>query len=253
VSGPKSQPFSGRAVDGLGRPVSGVTVSLLAGSRIVVRTGDDGRFSGILSSGREDCVITFSNDRYGRYSTGGSPNREFVLRHRFDWGKAPLLPFEEGDKLDRDVRELLASEDWFADAEKLLGLIFKHQVDLRPVLRRLIGDARVGPKARDWLELLDDPADRDVFPRGRRYAPDKVVKETDLVEALQETARLKNISLTPQPTIDIDFIAFTPGLDRALIQCGINRVALTGITWQFIFRKVGKQWELRSAKEVGCS
>ena len=48
-------------------------------------------------------------------------------------------------------------------------------------------------------------------------------------------------------------MAFTDDLDRVLIQCGINRVAMTGITWQFVFRKVGKQWELRSVKEAGRS
>ena len=48
-------------------------------------------------------------------------------------------------------------------------------------------------------------------------------------------------------------MVFTDDLDRALIQCGINRVAMTGITWQFVFRKVGKQWELQSAKQAGRS
>lgn len=51
--------------------------------------------------------------------------------------------------------------------------------------------------------------------------------------------------------IEFDFIAFTKGLDRVLIQCGINRVAMMGITWQFVFRKDVKQWVLPSAKEVG--
>ncbi len=151
------------------------------------------------------------------------------------------------------MRELLASDDWLID-EKLLGLVFKHQQHLRPALRRLIRDAYVGARARDWLDLLDDPSDMDLFPKGRRYVPENKVEATDLVEAFQATARLRNFgSSSPQPMIDIDLIAFTPDLARALIQCGINRVAFTGITWQFVFRKVGNQWQLCSAKEAGRS
>ena len=41
---------------------------------------------------------------------------------------------------------------------------------------RLCRDAHVGARARDWLDLLDDPGDIDLFPKGRRYAPKKEVK-----------------------------------------------------------------------------
>ena len=75
-----------------------------------------------------------------------------------------------------------------------------------------------------------------------------------MIEALKATARLRNFfTSTREPRITIDFISFTSDLDRVLIQCGINRVGLTGITWQFAFRKVGKQWELQSAKQAGRS
>ncbi len=137
---------------------------------------------------------------------------------------------------------------------ELRGLLFEHQGKIRPALRRLIRDPHVGEAARDWLDLMGDPGDRDLFAKGRQYAPKKEVKETDLIEALKATARLRNFNTSaPEPRIGIDFIAFTENLDRALIQCGINRAAMTGITWQFVFRKVGKQWELRSAKEAGRS
>jgi hypothetical protein len=202
----------------------------LADSRVLLRTDNDGRFSGVLPSGEDVAVATFSKDGYGRYTIGASLDRDYVLRQNFRWDRVVGLPYEEKDKLDRDVQELLASENWLTD-ENLLAVVFKYQRDLRPALRRRIPDAHVGAAARDWLELLDDPSDRDLFARGRRYAPDRKIEATDLVEAFQATARLRNFnSSRPEPMIDIDLIALTPDLDCALIQCGINRVAMTGIT-----------------------
>jgi hypothetical protein len=231
-----------------------VTVRLLVDPWIILKTGNDGRFCGVLTSGTDIVAASFSKDGYGGYTTGVSPKGEYVLKRKFDWGRVLWLPYEEESKLDRNMQELLSSDDWSACDEKLLGVVFEHQRDLRPALRRLISDAHVGAQARDWLELLGDPADSDLYPKGRRYAPQKKVEETDLVEALRSTARLRNFfSSCPKPMLDIDLIAFTPDLDRAFVQCGINRVALTGITWQFVFRKVGKQWELHSAKEAGRS
>jgi hypothetical protein len=225
----------------------------LADSRIVLRTDREGRFSGVLPSGEDVAVATFSKDGYGRYTISASLDRDYVLRQHFRWDRVVGLPYEEKDKLDRDVRELLASENWLTD-ENLLGVVFKYQRDLRPALRRLIRDPHVGAAARDWLELLDDPSDKDLFAKGRPYVPDRKVEADDLVEAFQATARLRNFnSSRPEPMFDIDLIALTTDLDCALIQCGINRVAMTGITWQFVFRKVGKQWSLCSAKEAARS
>ena len=202
-----------------------------------------------------DAVISFEKDGYGTFSTIASSGREFILNRKVDWDEASDLPYQHGDKLDLGVREILASQEWEVPEDgKLLDLLFGPQEKFQPALRRLIRDTHVGAKARDWLDLLGDPGDRDLFPEGRRYAPKKEVKETDFIEALRATARQRNFfSSAPEPLIEIDFIKFTDGLDRALIQCGINRVAMTGITWQFVFWKVGKQWELRSAKEAGRS
>jgi hypothetical protein len=221
----------------------------------VLTTGDDGRYSGTLPTGH-GAGLTFEREGYSEPSTRATPHARIVLNRKVAWDEASMLPYRDGDGLDDGLREILASAEWNYpyDEERLLGFLFRHQSRFRPALRRLVRDARVGASARDWLDLLDDPGDRDLFPRGRRYAPGKEVKEADLVEALKATARQRNFnSPAPEPLIRIDFIAFTDGLDRALIQCGINRAGMTGITWQFVFRRVGKQWQLRSAKEAGRS
>ncbi len=79
-------------VDGLGRPVPGVTVKLLFSPKgqekapdMVLRTGNDGRFSGLNSSGDDTPLISFEKDGYGGYTTGFSSDREFTMNRGFDW------------------------------------------------------------------------------------------------------------------------------------------------------------------------
>jgi len=183
-------------------------------------------------------------------------HKDFTLNRMIRWEEMSILPGKDGDSLDRGMRELLSSEEWVLEAEneQLLHFLFKHQDRFRPALRRVIRDAHVGKSARDWLDVLGDPGDRDLFPKGRRSAPKHEVKEADLVEAIKATARPLNFfSSKAKPDIDVDFIAFTKDMDRVMIQCGINRGALTGITWRFVFQKVGNQWILRSTQEAGRS
>jgi hypothetical protein len=259
----KGRAFSGRVVDGLGRPVSGVKVTVRpfrVGQReapgTVLHTRDDGRYSGTLASDVVELDFEFAKDGYSNSSTiTDKSDVEITLNRKVDWDEASSLPYRHGDELDRGVREILAAEEWENDEDgELPRFLFKHQDEFRPAMRRILGDVHVGARARDWLELLGDPADRGLFPNGRRYTPKKEVREADLIEAIKAAARHRNfLSSNPEPRIDLDFIAFTKDLDRALIQRGINRVAMTGITWQFVFRKTGKQWALHSAKEAGRS
>jgi hypothetical protein len=259
----KGRAFSGRVVDGLGRPVPGVKVTVRPfrignekAPGTVIHTGNDGRYAGKLATDDAELDFEFEKEGYSYSSTiTDKSDLEITLTRKVDWDEASSLPYCRGDELERGLRELLASEEWEVDEDgELLGFLFKNQDHFRPALRRIVSDSHVGVRARDWLELLGDAADRDLFPEGRKYTPKKEVKETDLIEDLKAVARQRDsFSSKPEPLIDLDFIAFTKDLDRVLIQCGINRAAMTGITWQFVFRKVGKQWELHSAKEVGRS
>jgi hypothetical protein len=192
------------------------------------------------------------NLRQERARTGAVFGAQAVSDREIDWNEASTLVYRKGNELDRGLKELLETDEWRRDDPKLRGFFFKNQDEFHSSLRRLIGDADVGDKPRDWLDLLDEPGDRDLFVKGRRYKPKKEVKEIDLIEALKATARQRNFfSSAREPRIRIDSITFTQDLDRALIHCGINQVAMTGFSWNFVFRKVGRQWELRSAREAG--
>lgn len=261
-AGSKKRPFSGRVVDGLGRPVAGVTIKVESPHgknqtvmKTVARTDKDGRYAGKLEPGDDD-FLWFEKQGYLDYSSTASTDAKEDMPKKVNWDEAAKLPLLEGEELDRSLREFLASVglDYEAEEGEMDSFVFKYQDHFRHPLRRLIRDPHVGDTARLWLDLLAEAGDPDLFPSGRKYAPKKEVKDADLVEALKATARQRNFfTIDPEPSIDIDFIAFANDLDRALIQCGINRAGLTGITWQFVFWKVGKQWELKSALEAGRS
>lgn len=263
---PKHLTFTGRIVDGLGRPLSGVKVTVTSlrpnaekHAQSVVLTGDDGRYSAGIAREDEGASLAFEKDGY-RYTYVSGTNlrhEEITLYRNTRWEEIPLLPYRNASAFDEGVRELFAPEEWNREPEGkygLLGFLFKHQDQFRPALRRVAQDARVGASVRDWLDLLGDPGDRDLLPDGRRFAPKHEVKETDLVEAIKATARHYNFfNPKPEPMITVDVIALTKDMDRAMIECGINRATLTGFTRRFVFQKVGKQWVLRGAAVVDRS
>jgi hypothetical protein len=260
---PKARVVSGRVVDGLDRPIPAVRVVVTSrrgrAKRVEgeVRTDADGKFSCPVGEGEVDWFdAELGTEGYESASVSSkSPDQgEITLRRSLDWGEVAALSVLKGDELDRGLREVFACEADWEDGNKLAAELFREQDALRPGFRRLLKDAACGDWARDWLDRLGDPADRDVFPKGRDYAPKHEVREADLVQAIQSLAgHLNFFSKRPKPRIDIDFIAFTPDFDRALVQCGINRVAFTGITWRFVFHKTDGKWILRSMEEAGRS
>jgi hypothetical protein len=254
----KGEAFSGQVVDGLGRPVPGAKITVRYTSEgqskrleTALLTDDGGRFSGAVPTD-DSAMLVFEKEGYGHWRTDARSGATIILRRKWDGRR--ILRFSRGEELVNGVRAALASDEWAHDDHGLLGFLLDAHEELRPALRELVTDPHVGASARDWLDLLGDPRDHDIFPKGRRYIPKKPVKEPDLVEALKATALARNFNTSaPRPWIDIDFIAFTQDLDGVLVQCGINRAAMTGITWQFVFWRLDKQWELRSAKEAGRS
>lgn len=260
VGGVNDRTFSGQIVDGLGRPVPGVKVTVqptrypyIMGPKTDLRTDEDGRYSGTFAPEYDDAQLKFDREGYGSFGVFAARRAVITLRRKVDLDEAAILPARDGDGLDQGVRELLASWEWDEQDKELLGFLFRYHGRFRPALRRLLDDPNVGTDARDWLDLLDDPGDRDLFAKGRQYATKEDVKETDLIEALKAAARPRKNLFKPdrEPSIAIDFFLFTTDLDGALVRCGIDRGGLTGTTWQFVFRRVGPKWELRSAKLMG--
>jgi hypothetical protein len=252
--------LAGRVIDGLGRPVPGVSLTPRPSARVpakplaVVSTGSDGRFSWPIPDGGTDLWLEFEKDGYLKMSISADPPRveEITLHRKIDWGETQVLPYRKGAELDTGMKEVFASEEWASSDRELLDFLFKEQASLRPAVRRLIGDAHVGAGAKWWLDLLGDPDDQDLFPQGRNYAPKHEIRETDLVEAIKAISRKLNFfSRSPEPRINVEFIAFTPKMDRALVQCGINMAPFTGRLWRFVFVKQDQRWVLRSMQEAG--
>ncbi len=255
----KGRVVSGRIIDGLGRPVPGVTLTLRRNDfpvkppLLVVSSGGDGRFSCPIPRDAEGLLLELDKEGYANLSmSADAPRVEVTLRRKLDWGEATTLRYRKPADLDAGTREILASDEWSVFDESLQKHLFEEQDAFRPAMRRLIGDAQVGKSARYWLDMLGDPGDEDLFPGGRKAAPKHEVREDDLVEAIKATSRrLSFLSKDPEPRITIDFIAFTPKMDHALVQCCINCAALTGISWRFVFYKDGPRWVLRSTQEAG--
>ena len=225
----------------------------------VVMSGDDGRYSAAIARHEGSVLVNFEKDDYC-YTGFIGTNRgheDTTLYRKIRWEEISMLPYRNRRDFDEGVREIFASEEWNQDVEgtnKLVGFLFTHQDQFRPALRRIVLNDWVGASARDWLDLMGDPGDHDLFANGRRFAPKHEVKETDLVEAIIATAHDFNFfNPKPDPIVDIDVIAFTKDMDRVMVQCGINSAALTGFTRRFIFQKVDKQWILRATQELGRS
>ncbi len=253
----KQRQFSGRVVDGLGRPFAGVTIEVVEqpgdrqmGKKLAVQSGPDGRFSipAVNDQKEVDVWIKKQHDGILMLVTLGEENGDLTIEAQLDREKLHSLSYVEGPRFDQGLREILASEDF----DQAFGFFFSNQKRFRPAMRRIISDTHVGDRALCWLELLGDPGDADLFPKGRRYVPKQEVKETDFVEAVRTTARQRNFfSSDPEPRIDFESIVFSDDLNSALVDCGINCAGLTGVYWRFVFIKNGKVWELRSAQETG--
>lgn len=253
--------FSGHVIDCLGRPIPNVKITCLAsqnGTEVRLykewRTDKDGHYEGRIPADVEGDWLNFEKAGYMSLSTGPDEDGTIELPKLFEWNNAVFLTLNDGEKLVSGVRELLASEEWSSGDKKLIDFVFENQEHFRPAFRQLIKDPHIGKVAFDWLEILGEPSDTDLFPFGRQYSPGQYVKEVDLIEALKATARQRHFnSGAKEPFISIDLMSFTETLDRAFIKCGINRGPMTGITWQFVYRKVGKEWVLWSAVKVGIS
>jgi hypothetical protein len=219
-----------------------------------VQSGKDGRFSYKVVEKDVEIDLVFEKEGYAGFMLAFAriAEEEHELLHRVDWGEAATIPYAKGDELEKGVRRLFASEDCALSERAFLNYLLKYVHELRPPLRKLIKDPKVGESVKDWLDLLGDPGDRDLFPKGREYAPKHQIREVDLVEAIKAIARHLNFfSSRPEPKIDIEFIVFNSDMDLALVQCGINMAPFTGILWRFVFCKDGKNWVLRSMQEAG--
>lgn len=109
----------------------------------------------------EDVWVEISKTGYNGYSTTGL-RREFVLEREF--GKADLLRIAalKGIEQVNELRELLAGE--FEDPEQSRSeLVFVNEQELRPGLRSLVADSKVGATAGELLAFIGLPEDLRLF------------------------------------------------------------------------------------------
>ena len=269
-------PIRGRVVDGLERPVAGVVVRVMVdppGGMVRIRTirdgvilnepstqaplttfttDGDGRFAGSITSNGKVIRLDFAKEDYEEIIAPAVDAEDRTMRRLFGRSSIYGLTLARGDDRDRGLRDLLASAEWADSDKKLRRELFKYQADLQPAARRLVADRLVGEAAKKWLVDLADPADKELISANPPEEPLPDVRADDLVEAVKATARQVNwFSARPEPVISMEQITFTPNLDRASVECGINVAAMTGVFWRFVFHREGNRWVLRSMVQTG--
>lgn len=268
----------GEVRDPFGRPLAGVVVearsAVVPSDRVpfvVGATGEDGRFAGLVDFGGEWDRLCFVREGYSEYGeevvqaervADREPEqlvgfRPYTLRREWTdqdfWTSNADEPVVlDAQKRVATLREILAASNWRDKEGPVWPSLFNHQADWHDAARRLAVDPVVGAEAREWLDIIGDPADANLFPMGRQFAPKFVAAEEDLVAAIRATARhVHYFSSRPEPDVTVESIDLTRDMDRALVRCGINLGPFTGVFWQFVFRKEGRLWVLRSIREMG--
>lgn len=270
--------IAGRVIDGLERPVAGVTIKVLVDppdgldptrwqddeheipvlppskhpAVATLATGADGRYAGSIATAGKLIRLDFAKEGYEAISGPIEADGDRVMRALLGKRSVYDLALREGDELDRDLRWFFASAEWEEGGETLRRDFFKYQGDLRPAARRLATDRIVGAAAKQWLGDIADPADKELVAAPPPKDPLPDIREADLIEAIKATARRVNwFSSDPEPRISLDQITLTPGLDRAMVECGVNVAAMTGVFWRFVFHREGGRWVLRAMVQTG--
>jgi len=173
--------FSARIVDGLGRPVSDAIFEVE-----IPKKGANGKIQQTeslkLSSDQNGVVkgkydeksipadkslsVYVSREGYESYST--DLKSEYVLKRKFNPADVRRISRLAGDSQLNELKELLAGDfvsDDKHERESLQDMVFYYERKLRPALRSLVQDARVGPQANEFLAFIGDPKDIQLIVR----------------------------------------------------------------------------------------
>src|SRR5437773_2551812 len=185
--------FSARIVDGLGRPVSDAIFEVE-----IPKKGANGKIQQTeslkLSSDQNGVVkgkydeksipadkslsVYVSRAGYESYST--DLKSEYVLRRKFNPADVRRISRLAGDIQLNELRELLAGDfesDNKRERESLEELVFYYERKLRPALRSLVQDARVGPHASEFLAFIADPKDIQLLVQHARTPKRKLFED----------------------------------------------------------------------------
>lgn len=166
--------FSAKIIDGLGRPVLDAVVDVywfgpesekLARrvELVRVRTNQHGIAKGTYDEksipAGEMIYVAVSKDGYGSYSMA-TLQADYVLKREFGPSDLRRIVKLSGEAQLKEMRELLAGNFKFKTFdEHLRELVFFHEQQLRPVLKALVQDPKVGTAAAQLLAYIGVPED----------------------------------------------------------------------------------------------
>ena len=164
--------FSAKFVDGLGRPISEVSVSVywlksLPADKVdrvellKLISGADGSVKGSYDEksvpADEPVIKEVSKDGYKGYSTDNVQS-EYVMARIFRAGDIDRIAKLSGAAQMNELKELLAGDIEHKEKSPE-DLAFFYDEQLRPALRALVQDAKVGIKASTVLAFIGEPDD----------------------------------------------------------------------------------------------
>jgi hypothetical protein len=123
-----------------------------------------------------DIWAEVSKDGYSGYGTT-EWQPEFVLKRKFKPADVDRIASLQGAAQVRELRELLAGDfEYGLEDPSLEELVFAHEHTLRPALRALVRDPRVGTKAGGELAFIGVPDDIRLF---LEYVPSPKTNPSD--------------------------------------------------------------------------
>ena len=161
-----------RVVDGLGRPLSGVSVEIeltrkksegdaSRSHRMKLSSDRDGLVKGSYDEKQysaDDASVFVSKEGYEAYSTG--LRTDYLLRRKCGPKDVRRTARLAGAAQQAELRELLAGDyEREGRGEDLQELMFLHYRQLRPSLRALVADPKVGKDAAAILAFIAVPDD----------------------------------------------------------------------------------------------
>ncbi len=166
----EKQEFSTRIVDGLGRPVQGVDVTVLSARMDADGTSHEVKLVELRSNnlgiarGSYDATAVPENQSLGiRLSKAGykgyeqaTLESEYVLRRLFEAADVARLTESGKEVPTQELREILAGE---VEGEDLDKTLFVHGHSVRSGLRSLVEDPKIGIIALTYLAMLGEPDD----------------------------------------------------------------------------------------------
>lgn len=264
---PRNVFASGVVIDGLGRPLAGVTIKFYVsyfgdtittnGSLTVFLTDTNGIYSGIVTNWSQCDSMEVDKDGYNGFLTWpGEPIGETktITRH-VSRDEMKSLSHLEGDTLYDALVEIMGSGSWWSE-QWVEDEAFFIQDKLCPAFRRALKHTKVGPAAESWLDFIADPDDLRLFKARGLYRPSKEVARDDFVDAVQATAKELIIEKGEEDNFRVDVengVVFNRRLDRVLVRCRIFNGRLNARGYALCLHKIKGKWVLKSIRQTWVS